>query len=593
MKQANLEVLQWRFPHIISNLKAAGEFDRPVEPVVYERFEKDHVWLQAVEQLIADSKIVFVYGFGQGLSIADLLEKFPDRWLFVYEPDAASFQSVLTEYDLACLLEHSNLHWISVGDNQRNMLFYLLCTYLQKQLSFIALRKYLEEEMEVLHDIKRDFVVYQKEYESNKFVENRFRNEWTQNYLYHLHETFTSHSIEQMQQAFQGMDAIIVSSGPSLTEDMEWIRKSADHAVIIAAGSSVQALVKHGVEPHLCVIMDGHAVNDKIFSASPTLQPTLLFTTSSFYEISERKQTDKLYSIMKNDLVTQYFLQLDDSELLMIPTASVAGTAVQAAAFLGAQRIIFAGQDLSYPLQKVYSDGIDHFSAAVQSEMLQKAVQQIRNVQGGYNSTDSSFMLMKEGLEELIRQFKTIQFVNSTRNGAVIEGAPFRPIEHIYEELRDKHVPRDLIRTGLKEHPLVVDTEKLTNLRSKMEFVQADFIHVQAEMVVIQKLLRNIQLLSRTKPLKCQNRLVEIEERWGKIAHRDWFAPLFESLLPLQLARFDQMLPTIVMEQNVIEKSRYIYDVLGGLLVHMEEHLPRLQKFLEQTTLRLDRLLCG
>ncbi|SEO66610.1 motility associated factor glycosyltransferase family protein [Paenibacillus sp. OK076] len=591
MNKANLEVLEQKFPHIAEKMKLSNPLDINQDQIMYEIFDKDEVWLQAVGELIEESKIIFVYGFGQGLSIADLLEEFPDRWLFIYEPDIASFSRVISEYDISLLLSHPNLYWISVGDDQLRMLFQLLCSYMQENLAFIGLRKFLEEHIEVLQDVRKDFLTFKSDYHSNKYVENRFRNEWTQNYLYHLHESLTTHSIEKMFGAFKGITAIIVSSGPSLTEDIDWIRKMSRHALIIAAGSSVQALVKHGIKPHLCVIMDGHEVNNKIFSNDETLKPTLLFTSSSYYGISERKGKDKIYSIMENDQISQYFLQINKSNILMRPTPTVAGTAIQTAIFLGATKVVFAGQDLSYPGQKVYSDGVEHFSQDTKVKMLQRAVKQIKNVQGGMNSTDASFMSMKESIESLIKYFNHIEFNNSSSLGAVIEGAPFQPIEEIYGGLdKGKMVEQNIIENWINDHPIVISHERYANVKAKIELVINDVNQLSPEIRSIRKLLLTIEELSRNKPLKCHNVIFDIEQKWGEIVNREWFAPIFESLIPLQIARFDRMLPSIVVEQNIIIKAGYVKEYIGEMLDEIEKKLPHLEELLLESARRINSI---
>lgn len=593
MNQANLNVLKERFPHIIEKFENMSIVEEPQSPrqVIYERVERDEEWLQAVHEIIEGSKIVFVYGFGHGVSIADLLEQFPDRWLFIYEPDEALFYEVLSHYDISFLLGQPNLYWIAVGEDQLKILFHLLSSYMQEKLAFIGLRGFLENRMDALQDIREKFVAYKNDFHSNKFIENRFRNEWTQNYLYHLHESFTCHSIERMYNAFKGSTAIIVSSGPSLTEDIEWIRKISEHALIIAAGSSVQALIKHQIKPHLCVIMDGHEVNNRIFSNGAALEPALLFTSSSYYGISEQKKENKIFSIMENDQISQYFLQINKGSLFMLPTPSVAGTAIQAAIILGATRIIFAGQDLSFPGQKVYSDGVEHFSEDSKAAMLQKAIKQVENVQGGMNATDASFMSMKESIEALIKHNGQIQFYNSTRHGAVIEGAPFRPIDRIYEEIQGEVIEKNLIEQWTELNPINLNRGQIEKVKNKVEYVKSDLQEMKNEIRAVRKMVNIIEGLSRTKPLKCHNVIFDIEEQWGRIANREWFAPIFESLIPLQLARFDQKLPTIVVEQNIISKAGYLRDYLGQLLNELEEQLPYLDELLGESLKRIDNTL--
>ncbi|WP_235439633.1 hypothetical protein [Paenibacillus sp. DMB20] len=87
----NSSFLEKRFPHIKIKLETLETEKRTQLGLCEEPIEKDVAWLQAVENSIKDCKIVFVYGFGRGLGIADLLDQYPDRWFFVYEPNESLF----------------------------------------------------------------------------------------------------------------------------------------------------------------------------------------------------------------------------------------------------------------------------------------------------------------------------------------------------------------------------------------------------------------------------------------------------------------------------------------------------------------------
>lgn len=65
----------------------------------------------------------------------------------------------------------------------------------------------------------------------------------------------------------------------------------------------------------------------------------------------------------------------------------------------------------------------------------------------------------------------------------------------------------------------------------------------------------------------------------------------FESLIPLELARFDQKLPSIVVEQDIISKASYLREYLGQLLNELEEQLPHLEELLIESVKRLDNTL--
>lgn len=591
MLEVNYMVLEERFPHIISKFMNVNELVDVDDKNRLESLDRDEVWIRAVDQLIGDARIVFVYGFGMGLSIVDLVELYPDRWFFVYEPNERTFYELMSKYDYSELLNHPQLYYLAVGKSLLNGLFDMLCTYMQERLVFIAQRAYLESEMEMLYDLKKDFEKYKKTYHMNKKTEDRFRNEWTQNFLFHLPETLTTPSIEQLALKLEGCTALIVSSGPSLNEDIEWIRRLKSHVFIIAAGSSIQALIQQGIQPHLCVIMDGHPVNNKIFASVATLEPPMLFTSSSYYEISERKIDGKVFSIMKNDRVTQYFLGLDSSQLLLLPTPTVAGTSIQAAAYLGIRKILFAGQDLSYPGNQLYSKGIAHFTEEELANATNKATREVLNVKGSYNATDESFLVMKSGLEELIAYFSEIEFINTSRNGAVIEGASFHPIDELYDTLVSNQVKPDVIKLLIDKYRQPPELEQVERLRSKLVFVNDDLLKVKDEIRRARRLIHNLTQISREKPAKGIKMYDEIETLWGNIANREWFSPLIESLMPLELAKFDNELPTIYHEQRLVQKSDLLAKHLGELLDKLNEQLPELSEMLQEALLRVDKLM--
>lgn len=122
----------------------------------------------------------------------------------------------MQNYDFRDLLSHPNLHWLSVGESQLNMLFYLVCSYMQQEMAFVALRHYLDHDMEILHDIKKKFTEYSFTFNSNKRTEEFFRQDWIRNSLYQMPSMLTSPSIEQVRDSFKGVTAVITASGPSL-----------------------------------------------------------------------------------------------------------------------------------------------------------------------------------------------------------------------------------------------------------------------------------------------------------------------------------------------------------------------------------------
>lgn len=586
----NLNVLKERFSHVAHKF-ASFETSLEEDNFTYiERVERDHEWLQAVRESVESTGCIFIYGFAQGLAIADLLEMYPDRLLYVYEPDVHQFYKTLVNYDLRDLLNHRNLYYIGIGEDQLNAVFYMAAVHMQQTLAFVALRYYLEREMDVLRGIKSKFEEFQVTYESNLKTHQFFKEDWVRNGLYQMADMLSSTPIESLKNVFPNSTAVVVASGPSLKADIEWINRLYPHALILSAGSSIQALVKHGIQPHIAVTLDGGPINGKVFSDPRTLEAPLLYASTSYYEITDRKTDHKIHAVMSNDEVSQYFMGVDKAHTALSPTPTVTGTAIQAAVWMGARRIIMMGQDLSFPGGKFYADGVEHVDDEKIASLIEKAPHKVPNVQGSYNQASDSFIFMKDSLENLFEALPGIEFINSTRYGAVLEGTTWMPVEEVYELIRDREFDANQVAGIFNTEIDRVDQDSIHRVKEKIINTMEDLTGMKAELSVLRKKINTIRELSRSKPAKCQRTIAEIETAWSDIVFREWFATIYEIVLPLEIAHFDQHQPLIAMEQNLIRKADLIHNHLGSLVNQIESKIPMLKTVFEESIRRIDAI---
>ncbi|WP_025707322.1 motility associated factor glycosyltransferase family protein [Paenibacillus graminis] len=587
--QQNQAVLRLRFPHVADKVSNIEEQD--IELIKYfEPVEKDENWLEAVRGSVGDLNIILLYGFGQGISIADLVEMYPDRLLFVYEPNEENFHDSLKTMDLTLILEHPNLYFLAVGKSQLIALFHSLSTHMRKDMAFVALRHYLEHTADSLQDIKKKFEEYSETFDSNKLTRNLFRRDWIRNSMYHMAGMLSSPSIKEFYKEYENATAVIIASGPSLQADIEWVKRIKPHALIISAGSSIQALVKNGIAPHLATLLDGGVINNKVFADPAALKAPFLFVSSSYYGISDKKDKHKIHAIVKNDEVAQYYMGIEADEAEIIPTSTVTGTAIQAAVWLGVKRIVMMGQDLSFPNKKYYADGVGHSELNILNAMVENSDHKLLSVQGNYNATSSAFMSMKDGLEKLISSFPDIEFINSTRNGAVIEGTLWKPIEQVYELLAEEIIDQRAIENLIDKKEFAEYNEALEKVENRISSTVRDFSEIIKDFKILKKLFSDIRELSRTNPLKCQRKIVKIEQVWGGIVNRPWFEALIETLLPIELQEYDRELPSIILEKNLVRKCNLIDKYLGTLVNQIESEIPFLEEVFIESLRRIEAL---
>lgn len=589
--QHNQSVLEERFPHVAMKMYEIQQQEaQAVNNFLIEPIDKDHIWLEAVQGAVEHRKLILMYGFGQGFSLIDLLEMYPDRLVFVYEPDESSFLNSITQMDLQLLFRHPNFYGLAVGEAHRNVLFNKLCTYMDRELAFIALRHYLKDNIEVLTHLKKEFEHYSMVFDSNRATKHLFRRDWVRNSLYQISSMLSTPRLNDFIGALKGMTAVIVGSGPSLQQDIEWIEKMKPHALIIAAGSSIQALLKAGIQPHLSVLMDGGQINSTVFSAPESRQIPLFHTSSSYHEVTAAHESPIIHGIIKNDVLSQYIMGENGSDVIVLPTSTVVGTAIQVAAWLGAERIITMGQDLSFPDNKIYADGIEHVNDWYRNHTLKTAQHSVLNVHGTFNITNDNFLYMKDGLEKLITTFTNIEFINCTCNGAAIKGTRYVPVEEMFTLIQHGLMEEQAIPNLLTRKPYTVNPDKVARAHGKVELIFSDLKLVNDELVQLQRLIRKLEELSRTKPAKCQKSLELLEQKWGEIVTKEWFGPVLETLLPVEIGEFDRQLPSIVLERNLIEKSRLISTYLGEVVNRILEETHVLQEILQESSRRINTI---
>lgn len=593
--QTNLAVLQERFPNTLNGLKRFEHNAEQASASASEPLEKDQAWLEAVRGSVGDMNVIFVYGFGNGIGLADLIEMYPERFFIVYEPDVNSFYKRMQDYDLSELLKWPKILWFSVGETQLKILFHRICMYMNEELAFVALRHYLENDMDGLQELKEEFVDYRNIFESNRHTEKRYQKEWFENSVNQVADMLHTPSLFELTGSLKGSTAVIVASGPSLEQDIEWIHKFVPHALIISAGSSIQVLAKHGIRPHIAAVMDGGEINEQIFSVEGALESPLFYTSSAYHKISRMKSGDAFYAVVQNDVISRYLLGLDKNEPLMIPTPTVTGTAIQVAAWLGASTIILTGQDLSFQQNKFYASGVAHTEAADMERIIQDSQHRVMNVYGEYNRTNNSFLMMKDAIESLIASISNIRFINATRGGAAIEGADWKPAEAVYEEIKDQAMEGNSIQRLLQKENNMIEKEefsqnKIALVKNRIVDLLSDSVSMQNELFQLKKQIDKLPEFSRTKTLKAWKSLEEIELAWGKIVAREWFGPVFETILSDRVYDFDRIVPRIKVETEIRKKSDLIYEYLGGLVTAIRAEIPWVQQLLQDGLARIETM---
>jgi hypothetical protein len=248
------------------------------------------------------------------------------------------------------------------------------------------------------------------------FLINRFQHITTIH-----HDLF----LEQLQNAFSGIPAILVAGGPSLDKNVHLLKNAQGKAVIFAVDTVLPALLNNGVHPHFLTSIDPNNLTyEKFADVAPRAKGVSLICSSWV-----NRKTPKIFPAehvfwtFTTNFLESWLNSLMGGKLFTSGASTVAHLNLIAAHILGCAPIIFVGQDLAYPGANSHAKGTVLYSqAALSPPPTQEEGQMVKGIDGTMLRTDRSFMSMKHHFESIIAKTADIVYINATEGGAHIEG---------------------------------------------------------------------------------------------------------------------------------------------------------------------------
>ncbi len=276
------------------------------------------------------------------------------------------------------------------------------------------------------------------------FINNRFKHIST----IHHHQL-----LENLQNKFDGVPAILVAGGPSLDKDIHRLKQAQEKAVIIAVDTVLPALLKNGVHPHFLTCIDPNDLTFEKFADIVPMVKDISLITSSWVNQKTPKvfPADQIFWTFTAKPMEAWLNSLLGGKLFTGGASTVAHLNLIAAHILGCDPVIFLGQDLAYPKSSLASHAkgtVLQGSAPTNVAANQTQGETVTGINGEILQTNRSFLSMKEFFESAIaKSDKT--YINATQEGANIQGTKILTLQ----EAMEKHCSTQInITNQLKEY---------------------------------------------------------------------------------------------------------------------------------------------
>ncbi|EDP6004432.1 motility associated factor glycosyltransferase family protein [Campylobacter jejuni] len=448
--------------------------------------------------------VLFFYGFGNGMFYKALCENKNHKHIIVFEDELEILALALHLFDFSKELKNEKLilfHTPNITTAQLTTLF--MYEYIQKSVKifnlFIHSDFYLKFYTHQIQELNKKlienirFIVLAKgndPYDSIIGIKHMLNN------LPKLlnHGIFQNFLKERKQKV---KNAIIVSTGPSLTKQLPLLKKYANKATIFCADSAYPILAKHDIKPDYVCMLERDDIVSKCFDNDfKEFDKGILFILASVVHkevIEFLERNNREYMLVHRPLHFAASLNLKEFGYIGVG-ASVANMAYELAASLRHENIIFIGQDLAYA-----EDGSSHPSEHIYGNKGEKIRGEVYALAYGGEKqvrTQLTWNLFRQAFEKDIfwaKEKLKINTYNCTEGGARIEGTIEKPFKGTCETLLKENLKKPFDKPKILE-----------NNETKNKFLQTQKL-----------LIKNVEQ-SEKFIKKCQNELKKLDFELGK-----------------------------------------------------------------------------
>lgn len=251
-----------------------------------------------------------------------------------------------------------------------------------------------------------------------------FAESWQENYIHNLFNIFKDESLESIKK-FYSCPVVIASGGPSLTKQIPLLKKIQNQVVLIAAGSTINSLLKNEIEPDYIITVDGSLENYNHFKNIKNIKSKLIYALTSHYQIQNEFKNEKYAFVDKTNIdYKKHVKNLFSIELPLITGGgSVANFALSIASYITTGPIAIIGQDLAYTDNKTHADDNKNSRNIDSKFKNERGLIEVTGYNGEKVLTDYVFLSMKKSFELInMHTLHDAGIFNCTEGGIKIEG---------------------------------------------------------------------------------------------------------------------------------------------------------------------------
>ena len=205
-----------------------------------------------------------VFGLGNGMFVKRLIRELSGKKeydIIIYEPDLSVFKTAIRGFDLSGILTDENVR-LYVKECEKSSFGALLDTVIDlKKIGNVRTVSYPNYPVlfkDAYNDFQNGVKINAESVEGSMYANEKYGEAYYNNILDNFGKYADSKSLASLKEKLpEGLSAIIVSSGPSLSKNIRELHRAKGKCLLIAVDSAMPILLHEGIVPDLYASIDG------------------------------------------------------------------------------------------------------------------------------------------------------------------------------------------------------------------------------------------------------------------------------------------------------------------------------------------------
>lgn len=550
-------------------------------------------WFSEID--LREVDVLYVYGIGLGhyySAAREWLEANPARYLVFIEDQIEVIHAFLQTKLATDLLQNFQvqIHYLESFYRSEEMFrwlswFFVLLPIEVSALTFYQQKrseKYRHIRLKLMHDsVRKNSLASEFMRFSRGFFRNFFCNLLTLHRSYHGNKLFGR---------FENVPAIICGAGPSLDQNIDYLKTLKQNALIFAGGSSLNALNARQMKPHFGAGVDPNPMQYQRLASNQSFETPFFYRGRMFHDAFCMVHGPRLYlNGTGGYFISEWFeKELGIEGQIIDEGHNVVNMCVEIANALGCNPIIFVGMDLSYTNMRSYAGGVvddnqvDKNKIVNDSGLNQSSFMR-KDIYGKDVYTLWKWVNEADWIGDYARQHPQKTFINATQGGIGFPGVENIDLKKLHERYfsRSQDLEARVHMEIQNAHFDELSQERILELIDKMRTSLLSCIEI------CDGLFEELDVMKKKVE---QRKKVESNLQTGKAA-------LFEIELSEELA-FEYILSTMSIAcGKIMERQCYQVQFDKSLNSDIQRNLKRLEinrkkvDFLKQASLMTLRAL--